>query len=185
VQIELLPGLTNVVRFPLEERVRPSLDLLLEIEPDVNEVSLVAEGFQLDGPDYGLMDAADEATAEYIAEHILPLPQPEQRAQLDAVLEHALKRAVAACRAAHGAATRAVSAEKALHAATVEGGYWLAPLQERASLLTQRNAELLIAAYDACQEAYGVSRAVWCARRGETWEPRNMEADVERFLLGK
>ena len=46
MQIELLPGLTNVIRFPLEERVRPSIMLLHEIEPDVREVLNLAEAFQ-------------------------------------------------------------------------------------------------------------------------------------------
>ena len=49
MNIELLPGLTNVIRFPLEERARPSCELLREIEPDIREVMSVAEAFGLDG----------------------------------------------------------------------------------------------------------------------------------------
>jgi hypothetical protein len=36
--VELLPCLTNVVRFPIERRARPSLALLRELAPDVRRV---------------------------------------------------------------------------------------------------------------------------------------------------
>ncbi len=38
MRIEFMPGMTNVVRFPLEVRVEPSLELLLDIAPDCREV---------------------------------------------------------------------------------------------------------------------------------------------------
>jgi len=41
MRIEFMPGMTNVVRFPLEVRVEPSLELLLDIAPDCREVDLV------------------------------------------------------------------------------------------------------------------------------------------------
>jgi hypothetical protein len=50
MRIELLPGLTNVIRFPVERRARPTLDLLREIAPDPREVGNVAEAFGLDNP---------------------------------------------------------------------------------------------------------------------------------------
>ena len=37
MNIELLPGLTNVIRFPIELRAAPSMDVLYEIEPDSRE----------------------------------------------------------------------------------------------------------------------------------------------------
>jgi hypothetical protein len=36
---DTLPGTSNVVRFPIEERARPTLDLRREIAPDVRGVS--------------------------------------------------------------------------------------------------------------------------------------------------
>ena len=60
MRIELLTGTTNVMRFPVERRARPTLDLLREIEPDVREVLQVAESFQLPLPGAELRDAVDE-----------------------------------------------------------------------------------------------------------------------------
>ena len=71
MRIELLTGTTNVMRFPVERRARPTLDLLREIEPDVREVLQVAESFQLPLPGAELRDAVDEE----VAEHILPSEQ--------------------------------------------------------------------------------------------------------------
>ena len=47
MRIELMPGMTNVVRFPLENRVQPSIALLRAIAPDCREVELVAEALIL------------------------------------------------------------------------------------------------------------------------------------------
>ena len=63
MRIEMLPGLTNVIRFPVERRARPTLELLREIAPDPREVGNVAEAFGLDYPVSGLRDAADASTA--------------------------------------------------------------------------------------------------------------------------
>ena len=45
MRVELLPGMTNVVRFPLEHRARRTLELLRGVAPDVREVLNVAEAF--------------------------------------------------------------------------------------------------------------------------------------------
>jgi hypothetical protein len=42
MRIEILAGTANVVRFPVERLVRPTLDLMREIAPDVREVLLIA-----------------------------------------------------------------------------------------------------------------------------------------------
>ncbi len=59
MNIELSPGLTNVIRFPVEQPARPSYALLTEIEPDIREVMNVAEAFGLEGVDPTLKDATD------------------------------------------------------------------------------------------------------------------------------
>ena len=45
MRVELVPGMTNVVRFPVEFRVKPSLDLLREIAPDSREVDQVVDAW--------------------------------------------------------------------------------------------------------------------------------------------
>jgi len=50
MSVELLSGMTNVVRFPVERRARPTLELLRGIAPDVREVMNVAEAFGMERP---------------------------------------------------------------------------------------------------------------------------------------
>ncbi len=87
MRIELVTGTTNVMRFPVERRARPTLDLLREIEPDVREVLQVAESFQLPLPGAELRDAIDEEVAEHILNHVRPEPGEARLAALDAILE--------------------------------------------------------------------------------------------------
>lgn len=47
MRLELMPIHPNVVRFPLERRVAPSLSLVRQIAPDPREVAVVAEVFGL------------------------------------------------------------------------------------------------------------------------------------------
>ena len=72
MHIEPLPGQDNVVRFPVERRARPTLELLREIAPDVREVSLVADTFGLEEPPHGLRHEVDARTAEYVAGQVPP-----------------------------------------------------------------------------------------------------------------
>jgi hypothetical protein len=177
MNIELLPGLTNVIRFPLEERTRPSCELLREIEPDIREVMSVAEAFGLDGYDPNLTDVTDCETARYLAEQILPVAGPDLNRVLDEMMAPVVERAVAACRVAHASSLRTVEAQQRLHAATVGGSSWLEPLKERAEATTQETAELLVAASARCQEVRGMKRAIGFARKGEPWAPYDPQAE--------
>jgi hypothetical protein len=56
MRIELLSGETNVLRFPVEQRARPTLELLRDLAPDVREVLAVAEAYGLDMPVNDLQD---------------------------------------------------------------------------------------------------------------------------------
>ena len=42
---------SNVIRFPVELRAKPSIDLLSEVAPDSREVELIAEAFGFEPPD--------------------------------------------------------------------------------------------------------------------------------------
>lgn len=61
MRIELLPGLTNGIRFPVERRARPTLELLRKTAPDPREVGSAIEAFGLDDPTMGLRDAVEPA----------------------------------------------------------------------------------------------------------------------------
>lgn len=181
MNIELMPGLTNVVRFPVEERVTPSMAVIYGIEPDVREVLQVVEGFFLERPDPELANGVDAETALYIAEQVLPLPPSERGPALDDLLRPVVAEAVEACRRADRVGKRAVAVSERLAIAQANGGQWLALLEEAADSLVGQAAELLVLAHQRCQEAHGVNRAVGMARRGERWTPYSA-ADTSDWL---
>ena len=96
MRIELLPGLTNVIRFPVERRAPPTLDLLRGIAPDPREVGCAIEAFGLDDPTVGLRDAVDASTAEHILNQVPGEPGQVRLAALDALLSPLLAQAVTA-----------------------------------------------------------------------------------------
>ena len=182
MNIELLPGLTNVVRFPLEERVAPSMKLIVVIEPDVHEVLRVGESFFIELPEHDLREWVDAETALYVAEHVLPLAPSERGPALDELLRPVVARAVAACRRADQVSKQAFEAQRRLLEMRTEHGAWEGPLQRHADGLLQQAAELLILAHRRCQEAHGVDRAVGMARRDEAWTPDSMESATEWLI---
>ena len=185
MRIELLPGMTNVVRFPVERRARPTLDLLREIAPDVRELLSVADAFGLDAPAFDLRAQVDAATAEHIVNHLACAGEALQCA-LDALVDPVVARAVTACRAAHDGAVDAAEARQAFLRAQTAGQVRFEPLQERAEALTLKAAGLLIEAHARVEEAEGVARAVGMARRGETWMPCDPRAEAEAlFGIGR
>ena len=97
---------SNVIRFPVELRAKPSIDLLIEVAPDSREVELIAEAFGFDPPDPDGRSKADRAMAETIAKTDLPADPKERRAALNAMLKPLVDRAVAACGEARQTALR-------------------------------------------------------------------------------
>ncbi len=104
---------SNVIRFPVELRVKPSIDLLIEVAPDSREVELIAEAFGFDPPDPDGRSEADRAMAETIARTDLPADPKERRTALNAMLKPLIDRAVAAWRSAPGGAAFGRSRGKA------------------------------------------------------------------------
>ena len=164
------PG-TTVVRFPSERVVRPLMERVWAVEPDVREVRFAADSLGLDMPAAGLRDRVDEETARHIAEQILPLAPCERRLALDGLVAPVAVAALRACADAAWASGHCAAALRDVEQARQEGGHWLDPLEERAEALALEAGRLLVAAHGRCQEAHGVARAVGLARRGETWTP--------------
>jgi hypothetical protein len=180
-----MPGMTNVVRFPLERRVEPSLELLVSIAPDSREVDLVAEAFDLDHRLGDTRHEADRAMAVHILNNVAPEPGARRRAELDELLRPLIARAVEACRLAHRAVEKARVANERLVRAQAEGGYWIEPLEERATAATNEAARLLIEAHIASEEAQGAARAVSLAKQGEPWEPFDMKKEEQLLFFGE
>jgi hypothetical protein len=180
MRVELLPGMTNVVRFPVEERARPTLELLRGTAPDVREVLNVAEAFGMEMPVPDLRERVDAATAEHIANQI-PAGGAEREAMLGELLEPVLAGAIASCREAHDAWATAAAAEQTLRRAPA-GYFRIESLAERAAALAWRAAELMMVAHMRAEEAEGVARAVGLARSGEAWSPRDVRREAEELF---
>jgi hypothetical protein len=181
MRVELLPGMTNVVRFPLERRARPTLELLRAVTPDVREVLNVAEAFGMAMPVPDLRERVDAATAEHIANQI-PAGGAAREAMLCELFEPVVAGAVASCREAHDAWAGATAAEETLRRARRAGYFRIESLQERAAALTWRAAELMMIAHMRAEEAEGVARAVGLARSGEAWRPRDVRREAEELF---
>ena len=87
---------SNVIRFPVELRAKPSIDLLIEVAPDSREVELIAEVFGFDPPHPDGRSNADHTMAETIARTDLPADPKERRATLNAMLKPLIDCSVAA-----------------------------------------------------------------------------------------
>jgi len=175
----------NVIRFPVELRAKPSIDLLIEVAPDSREVELVAEAFGFDAPDPEGRSKADRAMAEAIAKAELPADPKERRAALNAMLKPLVDRAVAACGEARQAGLRSDEAGGKLASAQMEGGFWLAPLEDAADHWAVESARLMLVAHEAAQAAHGAGRAIEFAKRGEPWRPPNVEEDVNALIAAQ
>lgn len=166
MRIELIPGLDNVIRFPVERRVPATLELLREVAPDVREVCNVAEAFGMEAPAHDLYHQADRATAERIHDQVPPEPSSQRRRMLAGMRQDVITEAMMACRAAHDAGMAANEAHQRLLAAQT-AHVWrgeIDHLSERADRVTE--------------QALGAVRAIDLARCGETWTPRSAEADM-------
>jgi hypothetical protein len=184
MRIELVVGTTNVVRFPVERRARPTMDLLRQIAPDVREVLLLVESFGLSLPEADPRQFADAEMAEHIVNHVRPEPGALRKAELDALLAPVVTEAIAACRLAHEAALAATDAQQRVVDAKVHGGYWFDALEERAEELTALAAQRLVEAHLRGEQAEGASRAVGLAQRGEAWRPFSLQAEAEALFFG-
>ena len=175
----------NVIRFPVELRAKPSIDLLIDVAPDLREVELIAEAFGLDGPDPEGRAKADRAMAERIAAMDLPVDQEERRAALNAILKPLVDRAVTGCAQARQAALRSDADNEKFAQAQIDGGYWLAPLREAADYWAVEAARLQIVAHEAAQTAHGAGRAIEFAKRGEAWRPSNAQDDMNALIAAE
>jgi hypothetical protein len=176
---------SNVIRFPVELRAKPSIDLLIEVAPDSREVELIAEAFGFDPPDPDGRSKADRAMAQTIAKTDLPADAKERRAALNAMLKPLVDRAVAACGEARQTALRSDEAGEKLASAQIEGGYWLAPLEDAANHWAVESARLQLIAYEAAEAAHGAGRAIEFAKRDEPWRPSNVDEDVDALIAAQ
>lgn len=177
MRVESVPGMANVVRFPVERRARSMLELLWEIAPDVRRVLSLAEAFGLEAPATDLRDLVDADAAEHIANYAPPAGAARV-AMLAEMLDPVIATAVRACREASDAADHVAAAQRAVESAQVRG---FAPefLEARSEAPARRMTELLVVAHTRVEEAAGVARAVGMARQGHAWTPRDVRLQMD------
>jgi hypothetical protein len=184
MRLEMIRGGSNVVRFPVERRRAPSLELLRDIAPDPREVFELTEAFDLGLPLHELRPDADRAMAERILAEAPVEPGRRRRKALADLLAPLLQRATDLCRRTNDALQAAALAQERLAAARAAGGYWMAPLEEWATYWADTAACLIVEAYAASEEAEGAARAIELALSGEKWQPIDLRAAAEALLLG-
>lgn len=178
---ELLSGTTNVIRFPFEERVRPSIELMRDIRPDVRVLLANAEAFGFEQPVTVLRSLADRETACHIEASLSQgeLPSAEFVAGL---LEPLVQRAVTASRVSIKASRDTEEAQRLASAALLGGHSDVEWLQQRADAAALRMVEMGLIAHSFAEEVEGASRAIGLARQGVSWTPRSSAAESDEWL---
>lgn len=178
---ELLDGTMNVIRFPVEDRARPTIELMRDIRPDVRALSANAEAFGFEQPVTALRLLADRETACHIEASLSQseLPSAEFVAGL---LEPLVLRAVTASRDAIKASRDTEAAQVLANAAVVNGHSDAEWLQQRADAAALRMVEMGLIAHSFAEEAEGAARAIGLARQGVTWTPRSSAAESDEWM---
>jgi hypothetical protein len=179
---ELLPRTTNVVRFPIEERGRPTLELMRMHSPDVRTLDMLAEAYGLELPASDFRDRVDTEAAEYILNHVDAEVGARRSEELRSMLDPLVMTAVETARVARRAWSVVGEGRRQLAQARRQGGYWLQALEERLNDQERQAAEATIEAHLRAEEAESVARAVSLARHGEVWKQRSPAADMDALL---
>lgn len=179
---ELLNGTLNVIRFPVEDRARPTIELMRDLRPDPRVVLYNAEVFGFDPPPVTLQSDVDRETASHIATET-PAGERTSAMFLDGLLDPVVSRAVTLAREAAKAQREATDAHNRAAHATVAESVEAEWLQQRATAAAIRVTEFGLMAHLAADEAEGVARAVKLAREGTPWTPRNRAEEGDDWMM--
>lgn len=177
MRLELVPSISNVVRFPIERRVAASVELLFDIAPDVREVLNVAEAFGFAQPDPQTYDRADRAMAETLQSFDLPGTAVARRRIIDDIFRPLLDEAMQAIDAAGAAGRASEQAQQHLYKTVTACGLQNRTLEEQTDQMSVQAAEALLVAHERVQWALGSWRAAGLAHQGIGWTPRDRSAE--------
>jgi hypothetical protein len=179
---DLFSGTTNVVRFPVEERGRPTLDLMRLLAPDVRTLDMLSEAYNLELAEPAFRDQVDAEAAEHILNHLETEMGARRQVQLREMLEPLVASAVDAARQARRAWAAVGEGRRQLAQARNDGGFRLPAVETRLNEQELRAAEATVKAHLRVEEAEGVARAVHLAQQGQVWLPRDVAADMDALL---
>ena len=180
---DLKSGASNVVRFPVEEVGRPTIELMRALAPDLRTIDMVANAYGLELPEPEFRDRVDAEAAEHILNHVDSEHGAHRTQQLSAMLEPVVKAAVEAARVSRREWGAVGEGRRQLARAKREGGVWLQAIEERLDAQERQAAEATITAHLRAEEAEGVARAVSLARSGQAWTPRDVAAEMDALLV--
>ena len=182
---ELLPGTSNVYRFPVELVAKPTSRSVAKrcarragSQPGCGGVRARRAsdgGPERVGPSDGGADRRDDLLAG-------GRKGEESGARGDA--ETARRAGAPNVPGGARGGLRSDDAAEKFVSAELEGGYWLKPLKDASDYWAMESARRLIEAYAAAEVALGAERAVGFAIRGEAWRPFDVREEAEALFFG-
>ena len=176
----LLDGIwiENLVRFPVEQRIRPSFKMMADLAPDCRMIPAVAEALEIDDIDPDLKHVVDRETAAYLAGLELPENPAARRKVFNDMREQALAPAIAASIEAKRLADDAYRASRVAIDAGEEKSLNAFALGRRANHCLNASARAALEAHRLCEIARGKCRAIGLAEAGEAWTPFNAHEET-------
>lgn len=171
--------INNVVRFPIERRLAPTMGLVFKLAPDDVDVWKAIELHDLEVPASDVRAETDQNTAQHVAGNFGGLDAAARADALDGLLAVHVGRAVNACLHAETAARVAAEATLSLDHAKKAPDVRLIDIEGRAGSATRAAAEALVEANRLCEAAKGAARAIDIARTGALWHALTIDEQAE------
>jgi hypothetical protein len=186
MRVQFMPRPANVLRFPVERRVPPSLALLRHIVPEAGEVAALAQSFGLQpAPAVSRLDGS-AMIAACLEEHILPDNLKARQRALGLILHPFVATAIQACAHAEWFLARAVAAERRWFAFKHVNEQTAASLAAAAGAAWAAAAQAFVAAYRRSEEAEGAAQQVGLAHSRAVERPFDdkLQARAEKLIFG-
>ena len=161
----------NLVRFPVEQRARPSYEMMADLAPDCRMIPAVAEALEVDDIDPDLKHVVDRETAAYLAGLELPQNPVARRKMFNDMREQALAPAIAASIEAKRLADDAYRASRVAIDSGEEKSLNAFALGRLANRFLNTSARAALRAHELCEIARGKCRALTLAEMHEPWVP--------------
>lgn len=175
--------MTNVVRFPIEQRLISSYEVMVDLAPDYREVSLMAERWDLGLPDVEYRQEIERMTVDEIDRISPEAGLVGRRTQLNEMRASAIAAAIRASSEARDAVADCQRADEVARMAEARDDVNAYALRRRAEKVERKAAVALLEGYQRCEAACAVSRVVGLSLTGRAWHPDTV-AGLSDWLCG-
>ena len=157
MRLEFVPTHANVIKFPVERRVRPSLTLLRHIAPAADEVAGLAAS--ITAPPIRSMSRLEgrASMAACVSEHVIPIDVRARQHVLNRLLRPYLLAAIQACGHAEWFLARAKEAGDWRLASSPASSDIAGSIARAAHAASTTAVKAFIAAFQKCEEAEGAA----------------------------